>query len=118
MSGWHRGLRLVPLLVARTQGTWPYRAINAAGLREALTPYPKVGCRRSPSRLFSLLASGKGYSMNPEARRASNQKNGIITTSGRPEMAAIQSRLVAFLATVAVLIATSSGALAQKTYDI
>ena len=32
-------------------------------------------------------------------------------------MAAIQSRLVVFLATVAVLIATSSGALAQKKYD-
>jgi len=33
-------------------------------------------------------------------------------------MATIQSRLVVFLATVAVLIATSSGALAQKIYDV
>ena len=36
MPGWHRGLRLVAPLVARTPGTWPYRAIDAAGLREAL----------------------------------------------------------------------------------
>ena len=36
MPGWHRGLRLVSPLVARTAGTWPYRAIDAAGLREAL----------------------------------------------------------------------------------
>src|SRR5258705_4451855 len=38
MLGWHGGLRLVPLLVARTPGTWPYRAINAAGLCK---PYVK-----------------------------------------------------------------------------
>ena len=36
MPGWHRGLRLVSPLVARAAGTWPYRAIDAAGLREAL----------------------------------------------------------------------------------
>ena len=36
MSGWHRGLRIVAPLVARTPGTRPYRAIDAAGLREAL----------------------------------------------------------------------------------
>jgi hypothetical protein len=36
MPGWHRGLRHVASLVARTPGTRPYRAINAAGLREAL----------------------------------------------------------------------------------
>src|SRR5258705_5344963 len=36
MPGWHRGLRLVSPLVTRTPGTWPYRAINAASLREAL----------------------------------------------------------------------------------
>src|SRR5471032_1672971 len=36
MPGWHRGLRLVAPLVARTPGTRSYRAINAAGLREAL----------------------------------------------------------------------------------
>ena len=36
MPGWHRGLRLVSLLVARAPGTRPYRAIDAAGLREAL----------------------------------------------------------------------------------
>jgi len=34
--GWHRSLRLVAPLVPRTPGTWPYRAIDAAGLREAL----------------------------------------------------------------------------------
>ena len=36
LPGWHRGLRLVSPLVSRTPGTWPYRAINAASLREAL----------------------------------------------------------------------------------
>ena len=36
MPGWHRGLRLVALLVARAPGTRPYCAIDAAGLREAL----------------------------------------------------------------------------------
>src|SRR6476660_8061096 len=30
MPGWHRGLRLVSLLVARAPGTRPYRAIDAA----------------------------------------------------------------------------------------
>jgi hypothetical protein len=36
LPGWHRGLRLISPLVARTSGTRPYRAINAASLREAL----------------------------------------------------------------------------------
>jgi transposase len=36
MPGWHRGLRLVSLLVARTSGTRPYRAIDAASLCKAL----------------------------------------------------------------------------------
>src|SRR5712672_3196503 len=36
MPGWHRGLRLVSPLVTRAAGTWSYRAIDAAGLREAL----------------------------------------------------------------------------------
>ena len=36
MPGWHRGLRLVAPLVARTSGAWPYRAADAASLREAL----------------------------------------------------------------------------------
>jgi len=41
MPGRHRGFRLVSLLVARTPGTRPYRAINAAGLREALVKRQK-----------------------------------------------------------------------------
>jgi len=36
LPGRHRGLRLVSLLVSRTPGTRPYRAINAASLRKAL----------------------------------------------------------------------------------
>ena len=36
MPGRHRGLRLVASLVARAPGAWPYRAADAAGLREAL----------------------------------------------------------------------------------
>jgi Transposase IS116/IS110/IS902 family len=36
MPDWHRGLRLVSLLVARTSGTRPYRAADAASLREAV----------------------------------------------------------------------------------
>jgi hypothetical protein len=42
--GRHRGLRLVSLLVARTPGTRPYRAINAAGLREALRQAAEERC--------------------------------------------------------------------------
>jgi transposase len=36
MPGRHRGLRLVAPLVARAPGTWSHRAVDAAGLREAL----------------------------------------------------------------------------------
>src|ERR1039457_6345974 len=36
MPGWHRGLRLVAPLVARTPGTRSYRTADAASLREAL----------------------------------------------------------------------------------
>jgi transposase len=36
MPDWDRGLRLVAPLVARAPGTWPHRAVDAAGLREAL----------------------------------------------------------------------------------
>ncbi len=36
MPGWHRGLRLVSLLVARTSGTRPYLAIDATSLCKAL----------------------------------------------------------------------------------
>jgi branched-chain amino acid transport system substrate-binding protein len=55
--------------------------------------------------------------MNSEARRASNQKKRHNHNIREAYMAAIQSRLVAFSAGAAVLIATSSGALAQKKYD-
>src|SRR5258706_394710 len=44
MPGWHRGLRLVAPLVARASSTWPYRAINAAGLRKALRQRGKERC--------------------------------------------------------------------------
>jgi hypothetical protein len=36
MPDWYRSLRLVAPLVARTPGARPYRAIDAAGLRQAL----------------------------------------------------------------------------------
>ena len=36
MPGWHRGLRLVSPLVARTAGAWAYCSADAASLREAL----------------------------------------------------------------------------------
>ena len=36
MPGWHRGLRLISPLVARTPGTRSYRSADAAGLCEAL----------------------------------------------------------------------------------
>jgi transposase len=38
MPGWHRGLRLIAPLAARASSTWPYRAVDAAGLRQ---PYVK-----------------------------------------------------------------------------
>ena len=34
VSDWHRGLRLVAPLVSPTPGFWPYREIDAVGLRE------------------------------------------------------------------------------------
>jgi hypothetical protein len=40
IPGWHGGLRFVSLLVARTPGTWAYRAINAVGLCKALRLCP------------------------------------------------------------------------------
>src|SRR4029077_1757311 len=36
MPGRHRSLRLIAPLVARAAGTWSHRAVDAAGLREAL----------------------------------------------------------------------------------
>ena len=36
MPGWHRGLRLVSPLVARTSGARPYRSADASGLRQTL----------------------------------------------------------------------------------
>ena len=33
MPDWHRGLRLVTPLITRAADTWPYRTIDAAGLR-------------------------------------------------------------------------------------
>jgi hypothetical protein len=36
LPGRHRSLRLVSLLVSRTPGARPYRALNATGLRKAL----------------------------------------------------------------------------------
>src|SRR5438552_15997992 len=36
VPGWHRGLRLIASLVARTTGARAYRAPDATGLREAL----------------------------------------------------------------------------------
>ena len=36
VSCWHRSLRLISSLVARTAGSWSYGALDAARLREAL----------------------------------------------------------------------------------
>jgi branched-chain amino acid transport system substrate-binding protein len=55
--------------------------------------------------------------MNPKLNRASNQKR-TITASGRPEMPTIQLRLGAFSAALAIAALASSGALAQKKYDV
>jgi hypothetical protein len=48
MPSWYRGLRLVAPLVSPTPGTWPYRTIDAASLREALrqTTEERHGGRR------------------------------------------------------------------------
>src|SRR6266436_5402921 len=52
MPGWHRGLRLVAPLVARTSGDRSYRSADAAGLREALcqTAEERYGRRRGDLR--------------------------------------------------------------------
>ncbi len=44
LLGWGRGLRLVASLVRRTPGTWPPRAADAAGLREALRQTAEERC--------------------------------------------------------------------------
>src|SRR3990172_8809788 len=46
MPGWYRGLRLIASLVAPTQGARAYRALDAAGLREALCQATEERCRR------------------------------------------------------------------------
>src|SRR5271156_3014449 len=44
VPGWYRSLRFVASLVARTPGTWPHRAANAAGLRQALRQTAEERC--------------------------------------------------------------------------
>src|SRR6202051_4307357 len=50
MPDWHRGLRLISPLVARTPGTRSYRSADAAGLREAVCQAAEEcrHCRRGP----------------------------------------------------------------------
>ena len=64
LSGWHRSLRLVSPLVTRAPGAWPYRAINAAGIRTTwLTqkrfakPSPAPTCGSSQQRRPSSRAA-------------------------------------------------------------
>src|SRR5208337_3967266 len=42
----YRSLRLIASLVARTPGTWPHRAANAAGLRQTLRQTAEERCDR------------------------------------------------------------------------
>src|SRR5665213_1357508 len=73
------------------------------------TPSRRVFCCRIPR-------AGIRYREKPKS--ASNQKNRHIKTRSREiRMPAIQLRLGAFSAALAILAATSSGALAQKKYD-
>ena len=51
VSCWHRSLRLISSLVARTAGSWSYGAPDAAGLREAL--------RQTLQRQFRFLRSSE-----------------------------------------------------------
>jgi len=65
-----------------------------------------------------LLASGGRYSMpQGAAKRFRKQKRHIQPRSREIKMPAIQLRLGAFSAALAILAASSSGALAQKKYD-
>ena len=45
VPGWYRGLRHVASLVARTHGAWAYRAVDAAGLCEAVRQATGERCR-------------------------------------------------------------------------
>src|SRR5665213_1437282 len=73
------------------------------------TPSRRVFCCRIPR-------AGIRYREKPKS--ASNQKNRHIKTRSREiRMPAIQMRLGAFSAALAILAVTSSGALAQKKYD-
>src|SRR5665213_3155964 len=74
------------------------------------TPSRRVFCCRIPR-------AGIRYREKPKS--ASNQKNRHIKTRSREiRMPAIQMRLGAFSAALAILAVTSSGALAQKKYDV
>src|SRR6185437_9284560 len=76
--------------------------------------------RDTVARGFLLPDSAGGYSMAAGAGKRSKSKNAthIRTRSREIRMPAIQMRLGAFSAALAVLAVTSSGALAQKKYDV
>jgi transposase len=56
VPGWNRGLRNVTSLVARAQGTRAYRALDAAGLCEALRQAAET-CSACPGGWGSLASS-------------------------------------------------------------
>src|SRR4030088_3361958 len=68
---------------------------------------------------FFLLGTRRRYSIRAGAEKRFQSKKMTLSTEIREiKMPAIQLRLGAFSAALAVLAATSSGALAQKKYDI
>src|SRR4030095_7862840 len=66
---------------------------------------------------FFLMGTFERYSMQTRSREALPIKNMRSTETRETHMPAIQLRLGAFSAAIAVLAVTSSGALAQKKYD-
>src|SRR6202049_4560960 len=65
------------------------------------------------------MGTFEGYSIRTEAdKRFQSENDAFNQDPGRSKMPAFQLRLGDFSAALAILAATSSGALAQKNYDI
>ena len=58
MPGWYRSLRVIASLVAPTQGARAYRALDAAGLREAIRQAAEERCRHHPDHPRRLTSHG------------------------------------------------------------
>ena len=68
VPGWHRSLRLVASLVARTPGARPHGSADAAGLCEALRQAPEERCHRCGGNLRSRHPAEHAVRRDQDAR--------------------------------------------------